>query len=451
MRRFIKRALLGALVGGGLAVLGAGVASAAETSGDDGLLSGTQGLISVELPVTVGGNAISVLGDSSSRDAVSTTPAPDPAATAETDGSGGTVSGTQAVLAVTVPITLAGNGVSVIGDSASADAATAPPAPTVAVTPPTETSGEASILGGTQALVDAAVPVTVGGNAISVLGDSRSSDAATAAPAGAAAPPATGSGSAATSGDEAILGGTQVQAPVTAPVSVGGNAISVLGDSTTAGATTVASPGSGTAGDAVTGGDDSVAGGTQVLAPIAAPVTAGGNAVSVIGDAETDTATTVAVPGAGTTEPSAGGTEPSTDGEGSTAGGTQVVTPVAIPVTVGGNAVCGVGDCSTADSTTVVPPAIVDPADPGAPLTPADPADPATPADPTMPGAPPAAAGPAIADDGVIGAPVALAASTTPPATLADTGGTGMTATLLMATLLLVSGAVLFALRRATA
>src|SRR3546814_5979811 len=93
MRRFMKRALLGALVGGGIAVLGAGVASAAETSGDDGLLSGTQGLVSVAVPVTVGGNAISAVGDSSSTGSTTDAPAaPAPASAPVTSGDDGAAS-----------------------------------------------------------------------------------------------------------------------------------------------------------------------------------------------------------------------------------------------------------------------------------------------------------------------------------------------------------------------
>ncbi|MFT4211616.1 MAG: hypothetical protein QM626_07050, partial [Microbacterium sp.] len=40
------------------------------------------------------------------------------------------------------------------------------------------------------------------------------------------------------SGDDSLLGGTQLIAPVTAPVTIAGNAISIIGDSTTSGATT---------------------------------------------------------------------------------------------------------------------------------------------------------------------------------------------------------------------
>ena len=42
MRTYAKRVLWGTLIAGGITLLGATAANAAETSGDDGLLSGTQ-------------------------------------------------------------------------------------------------------------------------------------------------------------------------------------------------------------------------------------------------------------------------------------------------------------------------------------------------------------------------------------------------------------------------
>ncbi len=79
MRKIYSRVLMGALVGGGLAVAGCGIANAADTSGADGLLSGDQAAISVDAPVTVGGNAVSVIGDSHSENADTSAPKSAPA------------------------------------------------------------------------------------------------------------------------------------------------------------------------------------------------------------------------------------------------------------------------------------------------------------------------------------------------------------------------------------
>ncbi|QPE04593.1 hypothetical protein IT882_15985 [Microbacterium schleiferi] len=411
MRTFIKRALLGVVVGGGIALAGAGMAQAAETDGDDGLLSGTQILPSIEVPITVGGNAISVLGDSSTNDAAASAPsgnASGETSEASTDGSDGAASGTQGIVSVTVPVTVGGNAISVVGDSDSTSATSAPaePAePEVAVNP--QTSGEDGILGGTQGLVDATVPVTVGGNAISVLGDSESTDADTTAPTGTGG--TSDPGAPETSGADATLGGTQVIAPVAVPVTVGGNAISVLGDSESTDADTTApadTAGTSDPGEPETTGNDGILGGTQAIAPVAAPVTAGGNAISVLGDSTSTDADTTAPAG------TSSGT-PMTSGQGGILGGTQVALPLSIPVTLGGNAVSVVGDSETGGSTTPAGPG--NPGDPGNPGNPGDPGDPGNPVDPGQPGTP------GTGGSGTTGGGQAAALSVTG---LASTGGT---------------------------
>ena len=55
MNSTLSRVLLGTLVAGGITLFGAAAAQAAEptTSGEDGLLSGTQALLNVDIPITV--------------------------------------------------------------------------------------------------------------------------------------------------------------------------------------------------------------------------------------------------------------------------------------------------------------------------------------------------------------------------------------------------------------
>src|SRR5690606_16830799 len=86
-------------------------------------------------------------------------------------------------------------------------------------------------------------------------------------------------------GDDAVLGGTQLVAPVTAPVTAGGNAVSVLGTSAVVNSAAGASApgGAATPGDVTTGGEGSAGGGTQVAAPVTTPITAAGNALAVLG------------------------------------------------------------------------------------------------------------------------------------------------------------------------
>ena len=223
MNGIIKRGLLTVLVTGGFLALGAGVAYADDTTdGSDGTASGTQAVLGINLPITIGGNGISVLGDSSSsgslehrrhgrllaqriderhrlaarRDAgrrrrerpghdrrqrrsrcSATAPArarrsrvrADPATPAPRAPRARTASlgGTQVVGDVNAPITVSGNAISVAGDSFSGQSGTASGSDSDAAGGPSgTTSGDDSVAGGTQVLADAGVPVVVGGNAI---------------------------------------------------------------------------------------------------------------------------------------------------------------------------------------------------------------------------------------------------------------------------------------------
>ncbi|MGR0218305.1 chaplin family protein [Agromyces sp. ZXT2-6] len=296
MKRFVSRALYATLFTGGLVLLGAGAANASETTGEDGILSGTQLGVSIELPVTISGNAVSVIGDSESSDATTEVSTGDAGTAwsepvAVTSGDGGIGSGSQAVVDVSAPVTVSGNAVSVVGDSSSSEATTVVESGDDQSGTDATTSGEDSILGGTQGIVDVVAPVTVGGNAVSVIGDAESSDATTVVNAGSGS-----GGDARTSGEDSILGGTQILPDLSLPVTVGGNAVSVIGDAESSDATTVVNAGSGSGGDARTSGEDSILGGTQILPDLSLPVTVGGNAVSVVGDSTTGGSTTVVTP-----------------------------------------------------------------------------------------------------------------------------------------------------------
>ena len=103
MRKIHSRVLMGALVGSGLAVLGCGVANAVDTSGADSLLGGNQGIVSVDAPVTIGGNAVSVLGDSHTSDATTTAASSGSGGDVTTDGNDSLLGGNQGCLLYTSP------------------------------------------------------------------------------------------------------------------------------------------------------------------------------------------------------------------------------------------------------------------------------------------------------------------------------------------------------------
>jgi len=365
MNKYVSRGLWTVLVTGGFMALGVGVANAdTGTSGQDGIASGTQGILGIELPIQLGGNAISVLGDASSDGATSSAPAEPAAAPAATpagttDGTDSVAGGTQPLAGLGVPIQLGGNSISVLGDASSSGSQTAPAASGGAAGAPSGgTGGEDGVLSGTQILGDLGLPVTLGGNAISVLGDASTSGAGTSTPA------VTGdSDSATTDGTDSTLGGSQVLADLGVPVTLGGNAISVLGDASSTGSETAPAGSGGSAGAPAGGtdGEDGVLSGSQVLGDVGVPVTLGGNAISVLGDASSD--------GAGTASGSnaEGDQEGSTSGSDGVLGGTQVLADLGLPVTLGGNAISVLGDATTTGSDTTAPGGDVDPVDPADP------------------------------------------------------------------------------------
>lgn len=348
MNTYVKNALWGALVAGGVALIGTTAASAAETGGEDGILSGSQIEAPLSAPITVLDNAIAVLGGSSSQAATATpepaTPEPAPATPAPeseamvTDGSDGIGSGSQAVVDATVPVNVGGNAISVLGESESngSESAAAPAEPTDA--PVMMTDGTDGMVSGTQALIAADIPVTVGGNAIAVLGESAVHGNGTVSQPATADAADEATGAAATDGTDSLLGGTQAIVPVTAPVTVGGNAISLLGDSYVSGngnGEATAMPGMDLLAP-ITGGSDSIAGGSQVALPVTAPITIGGNGIAILGDSTvTDSTPGTDAPGTenpGTDDP--GTDEPGTDDPGTEVPG-SVVNPGTIPVVNG--------------------------------------------------------------------------------------------------------------------
>ena len=106
------------------------------------------------------------------------------------------------------------------------------------------TDGSDSVAGGNQVNAPVTAPVTVGGNAVAVLDDAVVAGGSGSAPAGPAeGGPAEGGSTQSTDGSDSIAGGNQVNTPVTAPVTVGDNAVGVIGEGTVEGPGTPGAPG----------------------------------------------------------------------------------------------------------------------------------------------------------------------------------------------------------------
>ncbi|MFI7627096.1 chaplin family protein [Microbispora rosea] len=202
-----------------------------------------------------------------------------------------------------------------------------------------DTDGSHSVLGGNQVDIPVTLPIDISGNAVAVVGESRASSQGGAAVQG----EGVGAGQNKTSGAGSILGGNQIEAPINVPVNACGNAVSVIGrsDASCRGGAAVKSSGRhASAGGNRTSGVHSIGGGNQVVAPITAPINLCGNSIAVFGNA-TAGCRGGAFVGGGRDIVRAGGNR--TSGQGSILGGNQVVAPITVPVNVCGNSVAVIG------------------------------------------------------------------------------------------------------------
>jgi hypothetical protein len=216
MNRCIKRCLATGMFVGGIWVLGSGIASAdAPAAGHHPAVN-----LPISAPVTVSGNAVSVLGRSWAGSQPTDHPGTDSTthsahSAAHRPASAGSRAGTAhrsahswpALYApVHAPVTVCGNAVGVLGRASASCGAGSQ-----AESPNSSTSGSKAVV---HAPVTA--PVTVCGNAVGILG---SGNASCSLPGGR---PASSDGN----------GTGLVNAPVTAPITVCGNGAGMIGSGT---------------------------------------------------------------------------------------------------------------------------------------------------------------------------------------------------------------------------
>ena len=206
------------------------------------------------------------------------------------------------------------------------------------------THGDGSVLGGNQVNAPITAPVNVCGNTVGLVGD------ALAGCQGGSKVTTGGGGFLAgghTSGRHSIGGGNQINAPVNAPINVCGNAVGVIGGSLAGceGGAKVMN-GGGYVGGGRTNGHRSIGGGNQITAPITAPTNVCGNTAAVLGRALAGCQGGSKVStGGGYTGYGDGGYDDGgyggrhTSGRHSVLGGNQINAPVKAPVNVCGNAV----------------------------------------------------------------------------------------------------------------
>ncbi|MFI9552365.1 chaplin family protein [Nonomuraea endophytica] len=265
-------------------------------------------------------------------------------AAADTSGNSSVGGGNQVNLPVSLPIDISGNAVGAAGESSATSQGGASVENTAKGGIPGKTSGNSSVLGGNQVNAPISAPVNACGNAVSLFG---SSDAGCKGGATVKNSGKGGAGGNKTSGDSSLLGGNQVTAPISAPVNACGNALAIFGDATAGckGGSSVKNTGVGAGGN-TTSGRSSALGGNQVIAPISGPINICGNAIAVFGQAFAGCKGGSSVtngggkPGHGYHSAHGRGSSGNdTDGRFGAGSGNQVVAPVSLPITACGNAV----------------------------------------------------------------------------------------------------------------
>jgi len=261
---------------------------------------------------------------------------------ADTIGDGSIGGGNQINLPINLPIDISGNAVSVGGHAEAFSHGGASATVGSGGSSGNRTSGSKSILGGNQVNAPITAPINVCGNAISLFGeaDARCKGGAQAGTSGQGA----SAGGNRTSGSKSILGGNQVVAPISAAVNACGTAIAILGraEADCKGGASAGAGGRGvSAGGNRTSGSKSILGGNQVVAPITAPINVCGTSIAVLGNAFAGCKGGASA-GAGGRGVSAGGNR--TSGSKSILGGNQVVAPITAPINVCGTSIAVLGN-----------------------------------------------------------------------------------------------------------
>src|SRR3569833_1618551 len=194
------------------------------------------------------------------------------------------------------------------------------------------TNGNGSVLGGNQVNAPISIPVDVSGNSLAVLGPALAGSQGGSSVHGVGGHGGVGR----TSGRHSIGGGNQINAPISVPANACGNAVAVVGGARAGckGGTSVRGGHGYAGGGASTSGAHSILGGNQVHAPVTAPVNVCGNAAAVLGAALAGCKGGASVHGVG-----GGGFHGRTAGYGSIGGGNQLHAPVNAPINACGNAI----------------------------------------------------------------------------------------------------------------
>jgi hypothetical protein len=297
MKTWVRKTLSVGVLAAGALLFAPGAAQAdvsQDTSGNVGILNGTQVFAPIAVPLNVVGNSIGVAGEANSAGSginfVESGKKGDRDwkrgrgrnVSQNSSGNFGIANGTQAYLPISVPVNVVGNSAAVLG-LANATGAGVNHVESRKVEHgrggDQDSSGNFGVLNGTQVYAPIDVPINLCGNALSILGLAQSQAACVN---GDSRGHRRESTSQDTSGNYGIANGTQVYAPISAPLNVAGNSIGVAGEANSA---AVAKNESGRGHDFSQNSSRNVGilNGTQLAAPINIPINVCGNSLAVLG------------------------------------------------------------------------------------------------------------------------------------------------------------------------
>jgi hypothetical protein len=247
-----------------------------------GLLNATQIVAPINAPISIAGIGAGILGDGVGAGQVTGSGSTESghARQSSTDNTGA-LNGTQAYVPVNVPVSVAGVGVGVLGNGAGEGSVSNNTESGHAASQ--DASDNTGALNATQVYLPVNLPISLAGVGVGILGDGAGSG--TVSNGGTHGYGASESGATQSStGNTGAANGTQVYAPLNLPISLAGVGIGVLGDGQGAG-TVSNENGNGGGGASQTSDDNTgVANGTQVYAPVNAPVCVAGIGLGILGD-----------------------------------------------------------------------------------------------------------------------------------------------------------------------
>ncbi|MEU8606894.1 chaplin family protein [Actinoplanes sp. NPDC048791] len=302
MKTWVRKTLSVGVLAAGALLFAPGAAQAdvsQDSSGNVGILNGTQVFAPIAVPLNVVGNSIGVAGEANSagsginfvESGQHRKRGGKGGVSQNTSGNFGIANGTQAYLPISVPVNVVGNSAAVLG-LANASGAGVNHVESTKVEhgkgnrggrggrgADQNSSGNFGVLNGTQVYAPVDVPINLCGNALSILGLAQSQAACVNGDGGGHRRESTSQD---TSGNYGIANGTQVYAPISAPLNIAGNSIGVAGEANSA---AVAKNESARGHDFSQDSSRNVGilNGTQLAAPISIPINVCGNSLAVLG------------------------------------------------------------------------------------------------------------------------------------------------------------------------